>query len=119
MQKPFSTEGYGPPGLVGIVRKCGKTSCYPNGFNFAGIDFKGYALTSTPDMLLPIKYRASFFEVPRGSGNEFEITGFQEPYFLDHLRADPSIPVVFANQIILESNNKIYHTAYRLILEEI
>ncbi len=113
-------EGYGLKDLVHAVRQTKWTPCSPNGEHFMGIDFKGNLLVSDPDIIFPQKYRAIFHEIPRGSGDEFILEGFQMENLLDYLKLKQNIPISFGDSsFVLESNNNIYSIAYRLLLDKI
>lgn len=120
MQSLVVVEGYGPPNLVDEVRNVQWVLLLPEGSQFTGIDLKGFFLVSDPSLISSQKYRAIFFEVPRGSGDEFTITGYEDPHLLEHLRAGNNMPVRFGNcAVILESNSNLHRDAYRLIVEKI
>jgi len=112
-------EGYGPKGLVDDVRNSDWEPCIPNGRNFTGIDFKGLLLVSVPDIIFPQKYKATFFEIPRGSGDEFAVDGYQSDQFIEQIQRETAIEVSFGkNAVILSNNLNLYSNAYRLILEK-
>lgn len=113
-------EGYGPEDLIMAVRSSIWLPSSPNGEHFTGIDFKGHLLMTVPDSYYPQKYRAIFFEVPRGSGDEFILDGYQIEQLLEHLNKVSVIPVSFGDHsVILSSINNLYDKAYRLLLENI
>lgn len=114
------TEGYGPKDLVDDVKGAAWIQSNPNGFYFTGIDFKGNLLVSKPDEFLLQKYRAIFFEVPRGSGDECEVTGYHSENLIEQLKRNQGIEVSFGDScIILSSSNNLYQNAYRLLLDKI
>jgi len=114
MAKTFIEEGYGPPGLVDLVRKSKWDDV-----GFWGIELKNSLLVQDEDRVCSQKYRARFFEVPESSGDSETFIGYQDPFLIDCLRVDDSLPVTFACRFVLDGNNKICGTAYRLVLEEI
>ena len=111
-------EGYSPRDLIENLRKAPWISVI-GGKNFIGIDLGAFALTDTPDVHCPTKYRITVRQIPTGS--QFQVEGFCCQDLLKHI-ANQSFSVTFDNRRLEDrtfENLRSDEDAFKAIIEEI